>query len=74
MKKLENMTEPELKRLMIECGDSLRQVLGRETQFVLVVFDDPKVAQYIATCERGSMIEAMRETANRLEAKQDIPR
>ena len=73
-KQLQHMTEPELRKLMTDCGNAVRDVLGRRSQFCLVVFDDPKIAQYIATCTRESMSEAMRETANRLERRQDVPR
>lgn len=80
MKRLEQMTEPELANVMKKCARAVEHVLGEylpdavRAQFVLVVFDDPKVAQYVATCERSSVIEAMRETADRLEAKQDVAR
>lgn len=74
MKPLEEMTEPELKEIMTRCANSLRWHLGKKTQFALIVFDDPKVAQYISTCTRETMIEAMRETADRLAKKQDVPR
>jgi hypothetical protein len=78
MKKLEDMTEPELRDLMNHLARgvvSKAEDAGCEKpQFVLVLFNDPKVAQYVANCSRQSMIEAMRETANRLENKQDIPR
>lgn len=73
-KPLEDMTEPELRSLMTRCGDALKTVLGAKTQFALVVFDDPKVAQYISSCTRDTMILAMRETADRLERRQDVPR
>jgi hypothetical protein len=42
--------------------------------FVLVLFNDPKVAQYVSNCTRESMIEAMRETADRLERNLDVKR
>lgn len=73
-KPLEDMTEPELRELLTRCGNALKGILGTKSMWVLLVFDDPAVAQYIATCERRSVIEAMRETADRLERKQDVPR
>lgn len=74
MKRLEEMTEPELRDLMNRCARAVQEQLGWQSQFVLLVFDDPKIAQYVSTCERKSIIEAMRECANRLEAKEDVPR
>ena len=79
-KRLEEMTEPELSQLMSTMArmldGHLRKFVKADTrpQFVLVVFDDPKVAQYVSSCERASMIEAMRETADRLERNEDVPR
>lgn len=84
MKKLfENMTEQELSTVLSECAKAVTSVLRSYValppgvtrhQFVLVAFDDPKVAQYASSCTRESMIEVMRETADRLERKQDVPR
>jgi hypothetical protein len=80
MKRLEDMTEGELSDVMVRCARAVERELppgagprGRP-MFVLVVFDDPAVAQYISTCTRASTIEAMRETADRLEARQDVTR
>lgn len=78
MKRLEHMTEPELKELMQNMGAAIEFTahhLGVEKpRFVLVLFNDPKVAQYVANCERAGIIEAMRETAGRLERREDVPR
>lgn len=78
MKKLENMTEPELKRLCNAMGDSLKVVaeaFGVESpHFCLLLFNDPKVAQYICNCERATMIKALQETVWRLQNKEDIQR
>jgi len=79
MKKLETMTEPELRDLMNRCAQAVQitavEFCGVEKpEFVLVLFNDPKVAQYVANCTRESMIEAMRETADRLERGEDVPR
>ena len=81
MKRLEDMTEPELSDLLEACAKAVDEVLKAKViplthrhQFVLVVFDDPKIAQYVSSCERESMIEAMSETADRLSKKQNLPR
>jgi hypothetical protein len=78
MKLLEDMNEPELTKLMQLAAKSLEdsfRVSGAEKpHFVLVVFNDPKIAQYISNCRRSDIIQAMRETADRLERKQDVTR
>ena len=78
MKKLEYMTEPELRELMNLTGHAIEQaaeMLGVEKpMFVVVLFNDPAVAQYAANCERSDVIKAMRETADRLEHRQDVER
>jgi hypothetical protein len=79
-KPLEDMTEGELSDVMIRCARAIEACLPPgsgprgKSMFVLVVFDDPKVAQYISSCARDSMIEAMRETADRLESREDVTR
>lgn len=78
MKKLETMTEPELRdfcnkaAISVECAAELCGV--EKPSFVLVLFNDPKIAQYVSNCERKSIIEAMRETADRLERNEDLRR
>jgi hypothetical protein len=42
--------------------------------FVLIVFDDPGLAQYCSNCDRSTMVQALRECADRLESREDIPR
>jgi hypothetical protein len=78
MKKLEFMTEPELKDLMNALGNKLVETCAakgvEKPLFALLLFNDPKVAQYIANCHRDDVIEAMRTCANRIEGKQDIER
>ncbi len=75
---MEDMTEPELRDLMTSLAQQIemigRQRLDKKPLFALVVFNDPKVGQYICNCERETMIEALRETAERLEKRQDVPR
>ena len=74
MKRLEDMTEPELRDLMNRCGVAVKRELGNTSKFALLVFDDPEIAQYISSCVRTDMIKALRETADRLERRDDIPR
>ena len=77
--KLDEMTEPQLTRLMNVCATVVREAIHQETgnskpMFVILVFDDPKVAQYVSTCNRSTIVEALREAANRLEKREDLSR
>ncbi len=77
-KKLADMTEPELQNLMrcLAIGiDIVTQELGVEkAHFALLLFNDPKVAQYVCNCKREDMVAALREAAYRLENREDVPR
>ncbi len=79
MKAMKDMTEPELRDLMNAVARAVNRELpapwaGHRSQFVVLVFDDPAVAQYISSCDRSTMVEALRECADRLESREDIPR
>ena len=78
MKQLKDMTEPELKQLMNYFGQVIEDAGVKagfdKTLFCLLLFNDPKVSQYVANCERDDMIKVLRETADRLERNQDVPR
>lgn len=78
MKRLEDMTEPELANLMTTVARAIVNTaanLGVEKPlFALVMFNDPKIAQYIGNCRREDIILSMRETADRLERKEDVTR
>lgn len=78
MKKLEEMTEPELGRLMNGCCLQVQDVFAREgvekPLFCLLVFNDPKAAQYAGNCQRADVVKAMRECAARLEGREDVTR
>ena len=78
MKKLEFMTEPELRELMTAMANQIKATAAvmecENPLFVLLLFNDPEIGQYIANCERSDVIKALREAADRLEAKQDVPR
>jgi len=79
VKRLEDMTEPELRELMSEMGRAIQMTaalcrLAEPPLFVLLLFNDPKVSQYIANCQRSDCIKALREAADRLERKEDVPR
>lgn len=81
--RLEDMTEPELRAVFDYVGEgvlhSLRNagvdsVDGGPNRFVLVVFDDPKISQYVSSCSRDSMILALKEMVARLEAGDVVTR
>jgi hypothetical protein len=79
MTPLDEMTEPELRNLMNAMARAVENT-GRnfgvtpKPYFTLLVWNDPKIAQYVSNCERHSMIAAIRETADRLEQKEDVTR
>jgi hypothetical protein len=75
---LQDMTEPQLRDLMNDVARSIVDAGKRHgvdrLLFVALAFNDPEVAQYVANCDRVSIVQAMRECAMRLAAKDDIPR
>jgi hypothetical protein len=72
---LRDMNEPEMRHYFNLVGQTIESILPEDARkFMLVVFDDPGLSQYVGNCERPDIIKAMRETADRLEAKEDIPR
>lgn len=78
MKKLEDMAEPELKAL---CNTLARVIeftaenMGCEKPlFALVLFNDPKLGQYVSNCRREDVVKALRETADRLQRREDVTR
>jgi len=78
VKTLRDMTEPELRELMEAMARSIEKMafaMGVEKpQFALLVWNDPQIAQYISNCTRETMIQALRETTDRIERNQDVPR
>jgi hypothetical protein len=79
MIRLEDLTEHELATLMTDLARTierrgLQRGLHPKPYFTLLLWNDPKVAQYVSNCERASMIAALRETADRLERNQDVRR
>ncbi len=78
MKKLENMDEMELKELMNAVCYAIEEIAYalkvEKPKFVVVLFNDPKIAQYGSNCNRSDIIKSMRETAERLERKEDVTR
>ena len=79
-RKLTNMTEPELGQYLDLLATATESVLpdgpGRNGKalFALLIFDDPKLVQYVSNCDRLDMIKVLRETADRLEKREDLSR
>jgi hypothetical protein len=77
---MEDMTEPELGELLRSCAKAVNTTLSarivseHKPMFALLVFNDPEVAQYISSCRRAEMIQALRECADRLERRETIER
>ena len=76
--RLEDMTEKELRELMNALGTQIEAVAAvfkiEKPMFCLLLFNDPKLGQYICNCERADTIKVLRETADRLERREDVPR
>lgn len=61
--------------LMSKMGGEITKQLPKNTGFALIVFpfgDKNKFSNYISNAQRADMIKALRETANRLDHKQDF--
>jgi hypothetical protein len=71
MKRFSDMTEPELRSYLNEMASAITGItvgLGVEKpNFVLLIFNDPREAQYVSNCFRPDVIRALREGADRLE-------
>lgn len=76
MHTLDAMTEPELRTLTNKVCHAINQELPPDTGFAVIFFPigAPGISQYGANCRREDMIEALRETAERLERRQDVSR
>ena len=78
MKKLEDMTEPELGELLATMARGIEFIAGHcgveKPLFALVLFNDPKIGQYVGNCRREDIVLALRETADRLERHEDVAR
>jgi NACalpha-BTF3-like transcription factor len=78
LKRLQDMTEPQLQHLMKDLATSLldtSSIHGIERPlFVLLLFNDPRVSQYVSNAQRADVIKALREAADRLERREDVQR
>lgn len=77
-KRMEDMTEPELRTLFNGFGGVIKNRLiinvAGDPQFCLLIFNDPKVAQYISSCARETMVKALRKAADRIEKNEEVRR
>lgn len=71
-KELKNMTEPELRELMIDITEHIKS--KTDSLFLVLLFDEPGISQYISNANRADCINAMREAANRFENYEEIGR
>jgi hypothetical protein len=78
MRRLEDMTEPELRTLLHTLASQIvatATTLGVEKPlFALVLFNDPKLGQYVSNGTREDVIKGLRECADRLEHHEDVER
>lgn len=82
MKLIRDMTEPELRAYFRGLARMVEDALPPgpsargKALFALVVADsiEPGIGQYVGNVVRADMIRLLRETADRLEQRQDIPR
>lgn len=59
---------------MQQMADKVKSMLPNDFGFTILVFpfNEPGVSNYISNANREDMIKALRETADRLEQKQDF--
>lgn len=76
LERLEDLTEPELQALTTEILHAVKARLPAETGFAVLFFPmgQPGVAQYGSNCRREDMVKTLREAADRLAKREDIPR
>jgi len=78
MKHLGLMTEPELKVMcdMMACAvlDSAKIADVEEPHFVLLLFNDRRLVQFVCNCQRGDVIKALQQCADSLERQEEVPR
>jgi len=78
--KMHDLTEPQLRQAFNAMAALLNDLMpagpARDgaAMFVLLVFDDPGLTQFVSNCDRHNMIRALREAADRLEQDEVIER
>jgi len=80
MKPIKDMTEPELRDffsgLARDIEAKLPPVPSKQGKclFLLLVCDESNIAQYVSNARREDCIKFLRETADRLEGREDVTR
>jgi hypothetical protein len=74
MTPLRDMTEPELRIQMADIANAIKARLPVGELFALIVFSDDQIGQYASNANRSDIIKSMREFADVLEAREDVPR
>lgn len=80
MKRIVDMTERDLRRyfrdLAVMIEDELPPGPSRKGKclFVLLVMDQTPISHYVSNAVRADIIKMLRETADRLENREDVPR
>lgn len=64
-----------LNKMANAISESLKKAFGPKTGFALLIFefDNPGMGNYVSNVKRSTMIDALRETADRLEKNQAMP-
>lgn len=67
--------ETTLSVLAAGLDEVVKSEFGAGMGFALLVFDygQPSIGHYVSSAKREDMIKALRETADRIEKRQDIP-
>lgn len=62
-------------RALAKIIDKKLQINGVKMGFALIVFEfnKPGIGNYISNTTRADMVEALRETADRIEKNEDVP-
>jgi hypothetical protein len=72
---IQQQVEKRIQRLALLIEEAVEEIYFHKVGFALLTFEfgQPEIGNYISNAERPTMIQALRETANRLETNQDIP-
>lgn len=56
-------------------NETLEETFGQKCGFALLLFDfyKPGIGNYVSNADRTTMVKALRETADRIENREDIP-
>lgn len=77
MKPLRDMTEPELKEVFHRVAERVKWSLPKNTLFVVLAMEEsegPGISQYVSNCDRATMSALLRETADRFDRNDIVPR